>query len=557
MAKQNMKLKDGPCSTPDENEFVFGYPTNICDDVPGHKYLCCNCNNVLKKALQTLCGHRYCSLCLSWIVRNNKRPICPKCKEDEPASLNEDCFLTEERAFSDAAINKEISELKVHCVTSGCSWSGVLKDYEDHESFCDYALIPCHTGCGRMVLRRQLADHLERECSNNMTTCQKCTQSISSNEYPKHKCDRNSLEDQSRRKSEHLVKGKNHAAVVATWKDRCRFSQIGCSYRGSQEKTKEHEKSSTGAHLGLVLQCIQQIKNGSSSAKVTENGLHETLTSTKEKTFHTSFSALQIREANGENGEVDLDCHRAAFHPLKESTPHECDTRVSELEARVQVFENIIAVLNREIDHSNVQLTAIQDQRIGEQRRMKTLEKKIADLQCSLAMKDMALNGQHARLLSFEQTSYDGIFLWKIAEITQKCHEAITGRSVTLYSPAFYTARYGYKVCLRVYLNGDGAGKGTHVSLFFTVMKGEYDALLPWPFKHKVTFMLLDQSNREHVLDAFRPDLVSASFQRPISDMNVASGCPLFCPLSKLQSSKHTYVKDDAIFIKCIIDINP
>jgi len=29
-------------------------------------------------------------------------------------------------------------------------------------------------------------------------------------------------------------------------------------------------------------------------------------------------------------------------------------------------------------------------------------------------------------------------------------------------------------------------GKGTHVSLFFVVMKGDYDALLPWPFRHKV-----------------------------------------------------------------------
>lgn len=37
-----------------------------------------------------------------------------------------------------------------------------------------------------------------------------------------------------------------------------------------------------------------------------------------------------------------------------------------------------------------------------------------------------------------------------------------------------------------MYLNGDGTGKGTHLSLFFVVMKGDYDALLPWPFRHKV-----------------------------------------------------------------------
>jgi len=29
-------------------------------------------------------------------------------------------------------------------------------------------------------------------------------------------------------------------------------------------------------------------------------------------------------------------------------------------------------------------------------------------------------------------------------------------------------------------------GKGTHVSLFFVVMRGAYDALLKWPFRQKV-----------------------------------------------------------------------
>lgn len=63
--------------------------------------------------------------------------------------------------------------------------------------------------------------------------------------------------------------------------------------------------------------------------------------------------------------------------------------------------------------------------------------------------------------------------------------------------------------------------------------------------------MLLDQNNREHAIDAFRPDLSSASFQRPQSETNVASGCPLFFPLTKLQSPKHAYVKDDTMFLKC------
>lgn len=51
---------------------------------------------------------------------------------------------------------------------------------------------------------------------------------------------------------------------------------------------------------------------------------------------------------------------------------------------------------------------------------------------------------------------------------------------------AFYTAKYGYKLCLRLYLNGDGTGKRTHLSLFIVIMRGEYDALLSWPFRNKV-----------------------------------------------------------------------
>ncbi|KAM4696052.1 TNF receptor-associated factor 1 [Rhinophrynus dorsalis] len=523
MAKLKMMGEESPCSAPDENEFLFGYPASICDNVPGNKYLCCNCNNVLKKAQQTLCGHRYCSPCLSWLVRNFKRPYCQKCKEEDPVSVDEDSLLMEDRAFSDAAINKEISELKVHCVTVGCSWTGILKDYDDHQSLCDHAPIRCHTGCGQSIIRKQLAEHLENECANNTTTCPKCSQRISSNEFL----------------------AQNFGS--ASRKEKCRYSQVGCSYLGNREENiKEHEKSSAANHLSMLLPLLLKIKSSLSGIEVTENGVSEAL--------QKSFLALQFKELKVGNGEAHVDYRPTLAHAQEKSTQLNLTNRLTALEARVQVFENIIAVLNKEIDNLNAEFAVIQEQKAEAQRKVKALEQKTEHLRCLLAMKDDALNELQIRLTSHEQTTYDGIFLWKIPELTQKCQDAMTGRAISLYSSAFYTAKYGYKVCLRIYLNGDGAGKGTHVSLFFTIMKGEYDALLSWPFKHKVTFMLVDQSNREHVLDAFRPDITSASFQRPVNDMNVASGCPLFCPFSKLHSPKHTFIRDDTLFIRCIIE---
>ena len=41
-----------------------------------------------------------------------------------------------------------------------------------------------------------------------------------------------------------------------------------------------------------------------------------------------------------------------------------------------------------------------------------------------------------------------------------------------------------------VYPNGIKEGKGSHLSVFVAIVKGEYDNILGWPFKGKVTFGL-------------------------------------------------------------------
>ena len=109
-----------------------------------------------------------------------------------------------------------------------------------------------------------------------------------------------------------------------------------------------------------------------------------------------------------------------------------------------------------------------------------------------------------------------------------------------------------FQVCAKMYLNGDGMGKGSHLSLFFVIMCGDYDALLPWPFRQKVSFKLIDQGGDQHIVDSFTPDPNSSSFQRPTSKMNIASGCPKFVPKSVLKS--RGYIKDNAIILKITVD---
>ena len=109
---------------------------------------------------------------------------------------------------------------------------------------------------------------------------------------------------------------------------------------------------------------------------------------------------------------------------------------------------------------------------------------------------------------------------------------------------------------LRLYLNGDGKSQGSHMSLFFVLMRSAFDPILAFPFCFKIIFCLCDQTGQhDDIIDSFRPDLSSTSFHRPRTDMNIASGIPAFVPLSTLlQTEKNLYVRDDTIFIQVLVD---
>ncbi|XP_009585400.1 PREDICTED: TNF receptor-associated factor 2 [Fulmarus glacialis] len=298
-------------------------------------------------------------------------------------------------------------------------------------------------------------------------------------------------------------KFRDHVKTCGRSKVPCRFEVVGCAEVVENEKLLEHESKCLPEHLYMLLSFVLSLKAGSGDQ------------------LSRSLELLGRCEA---------------------------------LERKTVTFENIVCVLNREVERVSLTAEAYSRQHRLDQEKIETLSNKVRQLERSIGLKDLAMAEMEEKMRNMEASTYDGVFIWKITEFARKRQEAITGRAPAIFSPAFYTSKYGYKMCLRVYLNGDGTGRGTHLSLFFVVMKGPNDALLRWPFNQKVTLMLLDQNNREHIIDAFRPDVTSSSFQRPITEMNIASGCPLFCPVSVMEA-KNSYVRDDAIFIKAIVDL--
>ena len=64
-------------------------------------------------------------------------------------------------------------------------------------------------------------------------------------------------------------------------------------------------------------------------------------------------------------------------------------------------------------------------------------------------------------------------------------------------SPSFCSHIGGYQMCLSVDANGGGSGTDTHVTVSVSLMRGEYDDNLIWPFRGDVTFHLINHKADE------------------------------------------------------------
>ena len=108
-------------------------------------------------------------------------------------------------------------------------------------------------------------------------------------------------------------------------------------------------------------------------------------------------------------------------------------------------------------------------------------------------------------------------------------------------SPPFYTHPEGYKMCLKVYASGNGVGNGSYVSVFVSIMKGEFDNKLKWPFRRNFTISLLDQEDKNshdmgqtvHFTDTVPVEFSSRSIDK---ESNKGWGLPKFIPHADLQS---------------------
>ena len=118
-------------------------------------------------------------------------------------------------------------------------------------------------------------------------------------------------------------------------------------------------------------------------------------------------------------------------------------------------------------------------------------------------------------------------------------------------------------MCIRVDANGacEGRGKGTRVSAYACIMKGDNDDSLTWPFTGSVKFELLnqleDKNHYTHTTAPFPADNVAS--KRVVEDeRGTGLGRQQFISHNELDynSDKNCqYLKDDILIFRIIVQV--
>nr|XP_035136353.1 TNF receptor-associated factor 5 isoform X4 [Callithrix jacchus] len=485
------------------------------------RYKCAFCHSVLHNPHQTGCGHRFCQHCILSLRELNTVPICPVDKE----------VIKSQEVFKDNCCKREVLNLYVYCSNApGCNAKLILGRYQDHLQQCLFQAVQCsNENCQEPVLRKDMKEHLSTYCQFREEKCVYCKKDVVVIN----------------------LQVDEHLAVCPEAEQDCPFKHYGCAVMDKRRNLQEHEQSALREHMRLVLeknvQLEEQISDlykslGQKESKIQK--LEETI-SKIEKEFkqHTQFF--------GRNGSFLSNIQVFASHIDKSAW---LEAQMHQLSQTVKQQQNKFDLrpLMEALDTVKQKITLLENN----DQRLAVLEEETNKHDTHINIHKAQLNKNEERFKLLEGTCYNGKLIWKVTDYKMKKREAVDGHTVSIFSQSFYTSRCGYRLCARAYLNGDGSGKGTHLSLYFVVMRGEFDSLLQWPFRQRVTLMLLDQSGKKnHIMETFKADPNSSSFKRPDGEMNIASGCPRFVAHSVLENAKNTYIKDDTLFLKVAVDL--
>jgi TNF receptor-associated factor 4 len=117
-----------------------------------------------------------------------------------------------------------------------------------------------------------------------------------------------------------------------------------------------------------------------------------------------------------------------------------------------------------------------------------------------------------------------------------------------------YASLGGYYVVVRVHANGCGYGKGTHASVFASLMRGKHDGSLKWPFVGKFRFTMLNQLEDDNHYTRTMEICVEDNMQ--VGSSWGFSKFTRHTALSRNMVKNIQYLKDDSLYFRVSVEVS-
>ena len=458
-----------------------GYQCDFIDSVFDDFY-CKKCTQVARRlSIITCCMESFCHACIA-ITQEEGKP-CPACGEEDYNILEH------------VKNQRRINNLQAYCSMKerGCGWSGSLEQLDTHldpdQDNCQYVDTKCPLNCHMTIPRNKVEQHVAQDCAKRPYVCQYCSfkatyEEVVDAHIPVCKyvplqcpnlcgvsCEREDMED--------------HMKMCRLEEIGCEFSGVGCDDRFRREDQEEHTRQDNQKHLTLTAFLVVE----------TKEQLYQKLL---EQDKNHKEEEEKLKKMIGDQ-EMKIDKQEKKMKDQLQQKLLEQDKKHKEEEEKLK---KMIGDQETKIDEQEKKMK-YQWGKLEEQKKKLEEQKEMFEQQFNLKLQELKQILVDVRTKS-NQNETKLSELPNMTRLNRKFEmknfsgERAKNQQFDWKSPVMYTHVYGYKFCIIVDANGFGSGLGKSVYVVAGSMSGNYDDVLKWPIKVKITVQLINQQGGEN-----------------------------------------------------------
>ena len=545
MASRSVAPQNVPCHRGYDCEFVTPPPDAFQAKCPA-------CLQILKEpcVISCECGQEICRECVEQIKKNNKS--CPLCN------------LTDFTYICDYGLERYLKEQEVWCSKKkdGCDWMGKLREYEQHLNRnpspenqltgCQFVEVECEHVCGERFQRQFIPYHQKGLCKKRPYSCEYCREyestfeDVTKNHH--HQCNKFPVTcpNKCRETPFERQKVENHVKVECPLTEvNCPLHYAGCEVRLPRKDMPKHMRD-TVTHLTLLATVTQTLLKENQELRqqlevmqiATDVQYQELQRATEKGSKALKKEVKKLRQ--------NIDEHKKENQELKQHI-QQFEVKQSTTEANYKeskATEKEVKALKNEVreNRQNIEELRKENQKMQYEQLQSTTED---HYQATKKEVEALKKADRELRLILGRFPIDFRVNYAIKEVQ--------------HLPSFYTHSHGYCMSIRVDINGNGSGKGTHVSIFTHLMQGPYYDHLKWPFRGEITIQIVNQAgDHSHVEETIpyndeTPDIYAGR----VIDKERADGWGRhqFLAHTDLEynaAKKTQYLKDDIIIVRVI-----